>query len=110
MAAVVLTKDGHEGRTYELTGPEALSFLDIVAILSKTTGRDIVHVPISDADALGALLGAGVNEWWARGLVELFDVYRAGHGASVSGDVEAVTGTPPQSYLRWAEAHGFLFA
>jgi nucleoside-diphosphate-sugar epimerase len=45
-----------------------------------------------------------------RGLVEQFVAYRAGQGTAVSGDVEAVTGTPPQSYLRWAEAHRFLFA
>jgi uncharacterized protein YbjT (DUF2867 family) len=48
VAAEVLTSDGHQGQTYELTGPEAISSADCAAILSKALGRDVRHVDISD--------------------------------------------------------------
>lgn len=110
VAAIALTERGHEGRSYDLTGPEALSFVDIAAILTETTGAPVEHVAISDDDALGALLGAGVDEWRARGLVELFEASRGGYGTQISGDVERVTGVPPQTYRQWAGQRAALFS
>src|SRR5215211_3098346 len=46
VAARALTEDGHEGQTYTLTGPEALSYHDVAAKLSRATGREIKYVPV----------------------------------------------------------------
>ena len=53
VAVKVLTEDGHEGKTYTLTGPASISFHDVAAGLSKA----------------GAILGKQVNyvdvvPWW----------------------------------------------
>jgi uncharacterized protein YbjT (DUF2867 family) len=39
VAATVLTTAGHEGQTYDVTGPEALSYEDVAAKLSQVKGR-----------------------------------------------------------------------
>jgi len=46
-AAAVLAEDGHEGRTYELTGPEAVTFDDVAAQVSELTGRPVRFVPVT---------------------------------------------------------------
>ena len=44
VAAAVLTGSGHEGRTYELTGPEAVTYRDVARELSRATGTHIEYV------------------------------------------------------------------
>ena len=39
VAVATLTRDGHAGRTYELTGPRLLTFADVAAELTRATGR-----------------------------------------------------------------------
>ncbi len=41
VAARALTEDGHQGREYWLTGPEALTAPEKVAVLSKVLDREI---------------------------------------------------------------------
>lgn len=45
VAVKALTEPGHEGKTYDLTGPEALTFHDLAAILGRVLGRPITYVP-----------------------------------------------------------------
>ena len=44
-AAAVASEDGHEGRTYELTGPEPVTFSDVAAQLSEVAGRPVGSCP-----------------------------------------------------------------
>jgi len=37
VAVAALTEDGHYGQTYDITGPEALSFGDAAGILSEVS-------------------------------------------------------------------------
>ena len=50
VAARALTSDAHAGKSYDLVGPEALSYVDAVAQISAATGRTIAYVPVSDDD------------------------------------------------------------
>ena len=45
-AAVALTTDGHDGSTYVLTGPEAITYTQVAADLSAATGRPVGFVDI----------------------------------------------------------------
>lgn len=97
VAAVSLTEDGHDGRTYRLTGPEALTYDEVAAQLSAVTGRDIAHVKVSPGDLIAAMTGAGVPESFAHDLAAQYGEFAAGRDGEVSGDVEAVTGRAPRS-------------
>ncbi|MFI9810832.1 SDR family oxidoreductase [Saccharothrix variisporea] len=41
VAAVALTEDGHAGRTYEVTGPRALSFAEALGLIGAASGRSV---------------------------------------------------------------------
>jgi uncharacterized protein YbjT (DUF2867 family) len=101
VAAAVLTQDGHAGAHYDVTGPEALSYSDVAAKLARTLGRRISYVGAPDEAVRQALLGAGLNEWFARALVGLYQDYRMsgtdGYAAQVTGTVQRVTGRPARS-------------
>ena len=76
-----------------LTGSESLGFADLAARISSAVGREIQFV---DAPALAwrdGLLGAGVPEFYADALVELFerDIKPTGTVAP-TGDIERVFG------------------
>ncbi len=58
-AAVVLTGEGHEGKTYELSGDGSYTLAELAAALSAETGKDIPYVDLSVEDYAKALEGAG---------------------------------------------------
>ncbi|MFF9063474.1 SDR family oxidoreductase [Streptomyces sp. NPDC014882] len=49
VAARVLTEDGHTDRTYELTGPQALSFAEACTVIEDVTGRPMTFHGGKDA-------------------------------------------------------------
>ena len=101
VAAVVLTEPGHAGAHYDVTGPEALSYADVAAKLTTAMGRPITYVAAPDDAVRQALLGAGLNEWFANALVGLYQDYRRsgtdGYAAQVTDTVERLTGHKPRS-------------
>ena len=72
-AAVVLTEDGHAGRTYELSGDEAHTLADLAAEISAQTGKDIPYKHLPESDYAGLLAQIGLTEGFAKALAS-FDV------------------------------------
>jgi uncharacterized protein YbjT (DUF2867 family) len=101
VAAVVLTEPGHAGAHYDVTGPQALSYTDVAATLSGATGRQVTYVDVTDEQVRQALLGAGLNQWFAGALVGLYQDYRRsgtdGYAAQVTSTVERLTGRRARS-------------
>ena len=102
VAVAALTQSGHEGKAYEITGPEALSNYEIADILSSVTGRKIAFVPVSDDDVRKGMRESGVPDSYLEPLIELFAIKRAGQMAVVSPAVEGVTGRKPISFEQFA--------
>ncbi|ELY6223190.1 SDR family oxidoreductase [Cronobacter muytjensii] len=69
-AAKVLTLDNQAGRVYELAGDEAWTPGDLTALLSQTTGKNVVYQNLSEADFAAALTGAGLPESFAALLAD----------------------------------------
>jgi len=109
VAAVVLTGAGHEGRHYDVTGPEAVTFDDVAEHLSAVLGRPIASVDLSDDEATMRFTAAGAPPWYVGNVVRLFDVLRRGAQAEVRDTVEALCGRAPRSVLRYLhdQAAGF---
>ena len=109
VAARVLTEDGHEGRVYELTGPEAQSLADGARTIAKITGRDVRFVDVSPADARKVMVSHGVSEWMADALVELYAWYLPGegtaNGSAVTLAVQEVLDRPPRSFDQFVREH-----
>ena len=102
VAVRILIEDGHAGRTYTLTGPEALSNSRIAEILTAALGRQIKYVNLPPEQMKQALLGAGTPEWNANGILDLEALYRGDGASTVTGDVELVLGRRPITYEQFA--------
>jgi uncharacterized protein YbjT (DUF2867 family) len=109
-AAVVLSDDGHEGETYELTGPEAITFHDVAAQLSRVTGRPARFVPVPEPAAVDALLQTGTPDWMAHNIVTVFAELQEDPAAQVTDAVHALTGRQPRHLTEFLADHAALFA
>ena len=102
VAVKVLSGRGHEGKTYALTGPEALTNSQVATILSRVAGREIKYVSLPAAELKKAMLGAGVPEWSADALLDLQRLYREGKAGMVDPAVEEITGRKATRFEQFA--------
>jgi uncharacterized protein YbjT (DUF2867 family) len=109
-AAVALTEDGHEGLTYVLTGPEAITFHDVAACLSEVAGRTIRYVDVPDAVARDGLLQAGMPDWMADNIVSVFGMRREDPAPQPTDAVRHLTGRQARGFADFARDHAALFA
>lgn len=109
VAVAALTGEGHFNQTYEITGPEALSFADIATILSETTDQKISYVDIQPDMARDGMIARGMSPWMASSLVDLMLVFAKGHASKVTDTVKKVTGSEARSFSQFAEAYAAMF-
>ena len=108
-AAVVLTSEGHEGRSYELTGPEALSDDGIAAIISQATGTEVKRVDPPIAVATTNMIQGGMPAAVAEMIGDVMTAIAAGRSGKVTGDVEQLTGQQPRAFAAFAAEHRSAF-
>jgi uncharacterized protein YbjT (DUF2867 family) len=109
VAVAALTSEGHAGKAYALTGPEAVSYRDQARRLFAAAGRE-VEVTEVPADAVKqALVEAGVPPWNAEGLAELWELYASGGATLVATGVQDVLGRPPRDLDTFARDHADAF-
>jgi uncharacterized protein YbjT (DUF2867 family) len=109
VAATVLTSAGHEGKTYPLTGPEALTMAEVAEKLSAATGKTIRYVNVAPEDARQAQLARGVPPYLADALAELFAERRKGKESEVWPTIEEVFGWRPASFDDFARRNAAIF-
>ena len=101
-ALAVLTGSGHEGKSYILTGPEAISFHDVANTFSKVLGKDVTYVNVPHEASLESMVSMGFPEWIARGFGELMDGFSEGFADSVTENVATLTGHSARSFEQFA--------
>jgi uncharacterized protein YbjT (DUF2867 family) len=109
VAAAALTQAGHEGKTYPLTGPEALTMAEVAEKLSAATGREIRYVNVAPQEARRARLAAGVPEYTADALDELFAERRKGKESRVYTTFEQIVGRRPTGFDDFAKRNAAIF-
>jgi len=103
VAARALCEEGHAGRGYVLTGPEALSQADQVRIIGEALGRRIRFDELSPDEFRQETAGR-----WPRAAVDmLLAAWGAtlGHPALVTSTVADVTGTAARPFRQWVVDH-----
>ncbi len=95
--AVLTDPDAHVGRTYDLTGPEALTFHEIAAVLSEATGRTITYHPETVEEAYRSRARYGAPDWQVDAWVSTYTAIANGELAHVDDAVPALTGHPATS-------------
>jgi uncharacterized protein YbjT (DUF2867 family) len=109
VAIAVLLGSGHEGQTYPLTGPEALSMAEVAERLSVATGKAIRYVDVPPDKAREAQLARGVPPFLADALAELFAERRKGKEYNVSPVIREKFGLEPTSFAEFARRNAAIF-
>lgn len=108
VAAVALTEPGHEGATYTLTGPEAITHAQIAAALRDAVGRTVSFVDVPPQAFAGSITGL-LPPWQADGLLEDYAHYRRGEAAAVSPVIAEITGAPARGIEQFARDYAAAF-
>jgi uncharacterized protein YbjT (DUF2867 family) len=99
-AAIVLTSDGHTGKTYNLNGPEVLSGPGVASIWSKLLGKEIRYAG-HDMDAFEEQMRKTAPSWSAFDIRMMFEGYLERGFVAQDGDIETLTkllGHSPRRY------------
>lgn len=108
-AVAALTNSEHESKTYELTGPEALTHAEMASELSEALARTIKYVDVPPETMLQTLLDMRMPQWQAEGVIEDYDHYRHGEAAAVSTAVRDVTQHQPTRFAQFAADYARQF-
>jgi uncharacterized protein YbjT (DUF2867 family) len=109
VAAAVLTEPGHEGKTYTITGPAAVTHAEIASAIADAIGREVTFVDVPAQAFAGALGAAGVPPWQVEGLIEDYAHYARGEAAAVHSTVHDVTGVEPRDIKTFARDYAGAF-
>jgi NAD(P)H dehydrogenase (quinone) len=93
------------GRAYTLTGGEALSAAQIVAVIGAAIGRDIRYVDVPEAAAEQAMTGMGLPPIIIDWLMSLNHAIKQGWTAATTDHVQVLTGHPPRRFADFAAEH-----
>ncbi|WP_434976430.1 NAD(P)H-binding protein [Streptomyces puniciscabiei] len=110
VAVTALADAGHAGRTYTLTGPEAISVPGQTAALADVLGRPVPVRNLTPEETREFLRTAwGFDEERADGILSGVAYVRDGGNAVVTEDVPEVLGRPARTFREWAEDHKKAF-
>lgn len=107
-AEILLNPKEWENQSLNLTGPEDLSMEEIVALLSKESGKTITYIDESVEEAYESRKKWPAQTWEYDAWVSTYTAIKAGEQAGVSTDVEKVLGNPASSLLEILRDRKFI--
>ena len=107
-AGALLTETGKH--TYDLSGPQALTRDQEIAVFNRVLGTKINAVHLDDAALTGGLTAAGLPDFLIGLIVGADASIRTGRMGKVTDAVERLSGRKPRSLEDWLSANRELFA
>lgn len=104
-----LLDDGHDGASYELTGPETLTQAAQVRLIGEALGRPVRWAEVSRADARTQMLADDFPESFVDVLLDAYRRMSTVAPVPATSTVEQVTGRPARTFLEWARDHAAAF-
>ncbi len=95
VAARALLGGEHDGKVYELNGPEAVTYAQLADKISRQAGVTAQYVDIPLDAQRKAMLDQGMPEWQVTALLDLQAYYTGGKGGSTDGQLVKLLGHPP---------------
>jgi uncharacterized protein YbjT (DUF2867 family) len=95
VAAKALAGGEHRGKTYELNGPEALTYTELAEKISGHAGRPVQYTDIPADAQRNAMLDQGMPPWQVDALLDLQEYYISGNGGAVDQLLPKLLGRPP---------------
>ncbi|WP_299216167.1 SDR family oxidoreductase [uncultured Aquimarina sp.] len=108
--STVLTEKDHENKTFEISGPEVISFHEMAKTLSEVLGRTISFTPVSFEAFEASLKSLGLNDWSVNAFSGLNQyVENQDAMAYKTDDFETITGKKPATFRQFIEDHKDFF-
>ncbi len=108
-AIEVLTGDGHHGKAYSITGPEALTVHEIAEAISDVIGKTVSYVDIPPQATKDALMSMGLDEWTIDQYLRFYEAFAKNHANVVYDDFERLVGRKPRSIQDFARDFAGVF-
>jgi uncharacterized protein YbjT (DUF2867 family) len=107
--AHVLTSDGHENRSYDVTGPEILSFGQVAERFTEVLGRPVQYVAMDPQAYRERLSQVLKNDWHVNAVSDIFAEIREGYVAPVTDTFRQLTGREPTDTRRFIRDYAAAF-
>jgi NAD(P)H dehydrogenase (quinone) len=101
VAVAVLTGEGHDGQTYDVTGVEAFTLTEAAAELSRVTRRQITFEEETVEEAWESRRPSGAPEFEIEGWITTYTAIAAGDLDAISDTVERLTDHEPRRLGDW---------
>lgn len=108
-AAIITDGDRYVNKSFELTGPAALSIEHIAEIITRVTAHHVGYVALQEETAFHVMESLGFPTWIANVLLELFAQQRMGYNEHLSNTVTEILGRKPLPFEVFALDHAELF-
>jgi uncharacterized protein YbjT (DUF2867 family) len=95
VARVAASPEEHRGKTYELNGPEAVTYTDLSQRIARVCNRLVRFVNIPETAQRNSMLEMGMPEWRVDALLDLQRYYTGGQGGEVTQVLPQLLGQAP---------------
>lgn len=102
VVAAVLVEDGHNGRVYEISGSEAITYADAVAQIAEACGRPVAYEDLSPEAYEQELMRAGLEGEGLAEFCSLWQAVRDGVYAEPTDTVRQILGRDPIKFNDYA--------
>lgn len=109
-SSVLTAPHAHEGKAYDVTGPEPFTVAEMVQVLSKAVGKPIRYVRVPALAAGWWMRRQGLSRELVAALMETQRAWQRNRYAYVADTVERLTGRPGRTFEAWCRAHAAAFA
>jgi NAD(P)H dehydrogenase (quinone) len=103
-------RSAHDGETYDVTGPEALTLTEVAALIESASGHRVRFENETEAEAYLSRAKYDAPAFEVEGWVTSYQSFGAGEMSAVSGDVEKLIGRPPMSFAEFLSSNPESYA
>lgn len=104
-AAVVITDPSYDGKTFDMTGPEATTLAEIAETLMRFVGSPISYYPETMDEAWASRALYGAPDWEVEGWISSYAAIASGDLDVVSDTIRTLTGHEAQSLDQFLTRH-----
>jgi uncharacterized protein YbjT (DUF2867 family) len=95
---------------YTITGPEALTYSEVAEKLTAALGKPVRYIDVPPEQFKQSLLAAGMPEWSADALLEIFEDVMKPLGAEVTNVAAEIAKKAPITFDQFARDHAAAFS
>jgi len=110
IAFALLTQGGHQGRVFEITGPQALSMAEVASAISEATGKPVRYQKTTIEEHRRGMEAAGLSPFFVNAIIDQ-TLERLRHPQSrVELGTHELFGVKPTTFAEFARRHAAVFA